>query len=73
MRTVDALKPVFLEPRDDYWEIHDADNVAVDNQREYTLVPFGTAQQLQNAFFCEDCFPHRAAKEQDERERAPSA
>ncbi|WP_267643185.1 hypothetical protein [Haloarchaeobius amylolyticus] len=73
MRTVDALKPVFLEPRDDYWEIHDADNVSVEHQREYELVPFETARQLKNAFFCEDCFPHRAAAEDAERENLPSA
>lgn len=49
--------PVFLEPRDDYWEAHVPDRVSVDDQREYQLVPLETAVQLKNAILCEDCFP----------------
>lgn len=61
----DALQPVFLEPRDDYWELHRPENVSVDHQRAYELAPLGTAEQLENAVYCEDCFPrkHDAARE----------
>ena len=59
----EALHPVFLEPRDDYWEIHDPDRLSVDEQREYRLAPRGTAEQLKNAFYCEDCFPRRRSRD----------
>lgn len=57
----EVLRPVFLEPRDEYWEIHDPEHVSVDEQREYRLAPLGTAEQLKNAFYCEDCFPHASS------------
>ena len=53
------LRPVFLEPRDDYWTIHLPDDVTVEDQRSYKLAPLETAELLENAVFCEDCFPDR--------------
>ena len=54
----EALQPVFLEPRDDYWEIHEPNHLSMAEQRAYRLVPRATAEQLKNIFYCEDCFPH---------------
>lgn len=53
----ESLRPVFLEPRDEYWEIHDPENLSLAQQRTYRLTPHGTAQQLKNAVYCENCFP----------------
>jgi len=53
------FSPVFLEPRDDYWEVHVPERVGVDDQREWKLVPLETAVQLKTAILCEDCFPER--------------
>jgi len=64
-----AMRPVFLDPRDDYWEIHDPEDLTVDEQREYRLAPRGTADQLKNAFYCEDCFPRASAEETGRRGR----
>lgn len=52
-----ALRPVFLEPRDDYWLIHAPDGLSIDDQREYRLAPKATADQLETAVYCENCFP----------------
>lgn len=60
-----ALEPVFLEPRDDYWEIHRPANLDIDRQRRYQLAPRGTAEQLSNAVYCEDCFPRRASADRE--------
>ncbi|MFB6073554.1 MAG: hypothetical protein ABEJ89_00920 [Haloarculaceae archaeon] len=61
---VNALAPVYLEPRDDYWTIHRPRDVTADEQREFRLVPQGTAEQLPNAFYCEHCFPRRPRERQ---------
>ena len=53
------FSPVFLEARDDYWEVHVPERVSMDHQRAYEVVPFATAEQLENAILCEDCFPER--------------
>lgn len=52
-----SLQPVFLEPRDDYWVMHRPADLSIDDQRSYPLVPRGTAEQLTNTVYCEDCFP----------------
>ena len=52
-----ALAPVFIEPRDDYWVIHSPDGVSVTEQREYRPLAYETASQLENAIYCEQCFP----------------
>ncbi|WP_255152450.1 hypothetical protein [Halorarius halobius] len=62
-----ALRPVFLEPRDDYWEIHDPTDVAMDDQRRYQLAPLATAERLETAVYCADCFPDAA--DDSDRER----
>lgn len=58
-----AFGPVFLEPRDDYWEMHAPEHVSMDDQRAYHLVPRATADQLPNLVHCEDCFPAAAGGE----------
>lgn len=52
-----VLEPVFLEPRDDYWEMHVPENVSMDDRRVYQLSPRASAKQLENVIYCEDCFP----------------
>lgn len=58
-----ALRPVFLEPRDDRWQIHRPEHVSADEQREYQLAAQATAEQLDNAIRCDDCFPRRRGDE----------
>lgn len=36
--SVSRLRPVFLEPRDDYWEIHDPEQLTVDDRRAFRRI-----------------------------------
>ena len=60
----EAMQPVFLEPRDDYWEIHSPGRLSLDEQREYRIAPKATAEQLETAFYCDDCFPRLSERQQ---------
>ncbi|MFB6142832.1 MAG: hypothetical protein ABEJ30_05760 [Halorientalis sp.] len=51
-----ALRPVFLEPRDNYWKIHRPDHRSMVDQQSNHLAPLATAEQLENAILCADCF-----------------
>jgi len=51
------LEPVFLEPREDRWLMHRSRGLDAAQQETFKLVPRGTAEQLESAAYCGDCFP----------------
>lgn len=59
MADPNPFQPVFLEPRDERWAMHHPERVDWDDQQDYPLVAYATAEQLETAFVCEDCFPRR--------------